>query len=174
MRRNRLPTLELAEARDQGFLNIGEAAAASGVSAKMIRHYEKIGLIPKAGRTFANYRIYGETEVRTLQFVRRARKLGFSIPQIKRLVGLWQNQRRRSADIKRLAMEHVAELDGLIREMQAMRQALHHLAETCHGDDRPDCPILEDLATLHTGEAACEHPGQAGHAHQRLHGGHGH
>lgn len=139
-------TLELSEARQQGFFNIGEAASASGVSAKMIRHYESIGMIPPADRTFANYRIYSQSEVHTLQFIRRARKLGFSMQQIKALLGLWQDRRRASAEVKRLALEHVRDLEAKIREMQAMQKTLEALAHHCHGDERPDCPILEDLA----------------------------
>ena len=127
-------------------MNIGEAAKASGVSAKMIRHYEESGLIPKSRRTMSGYRVYGETEVHLLRFIRRARDLGFSLAEIKTLVGLWGNRRRASADVKRLATRHVAELDAKIAEMQAMRRTLVNLAEHCHGDDRPDCPILDDLA----------------------------
>lgn len=127
-------------------LNIGQAAAASGVSAKMIRHYEENGLIPKARRTAAGYRVYGEADVHTLRFVRRARDLGFSIREIDVLLGLWRNRRRASADVKRLAMEHVRELDVRIAEMQAMRATLANLAQHCHGDARPDCPILDDLS----------------------------
>lgn len=144
-RRHR-PTLELSEAREQGFFNIGEAAEASGVSAKMIRHYESIGLIPAADRTFANYRIYSQTDVHSLQFVRRARDLGFSLEEIRSLLALWQDRRRSSAKVKQLALDHVAGLDRKIDELVAMRQTLAHLAEHCHGDHRPDCPILADLA----------------------------
>ena len=127
-------------------MNIGAAAKASGVSAKMIRHYEENGFIPKAARTRSGYRMYRETDVHVLRFIRRARDLGFSMKEIKALLGLWNNRRRASGDVKRLAMKHVEELDARIREMQAMRRALVALAEHCHGDDRPDCPILEDLA----------------------------
>jgi Cu(I)-responsive transcriptional regulator len=127
-------------------MNIGEAAKASGVSTKMIRHYEENGFIPKASRTASGYRVYGEGEVHVLRFVRRARDLGFSMAEIKTLLGLWGNRRRASADVKRLAMKHVEDLDAKITEMQAMRRALVKLAEHCHGDQRPDCPILEDLA----------------------------
>ena len=128
-------------------MNIGEAAKASGVSAKMIRHYEDSGLIPKTKRTMSGYRVYGETDVHLLRFIRRARDLGFSLAEIRTLVGLWGNRRRASADVKRLATKHVAELDAKIAEMQAMRRTLVNLAEHCHGDDRPDCPILDDLAS---------------------------
>ena len=127
-------------------MNIGEAAKASGVTAKMIRHYEDNGLIPKTRRTTAGYRIYGENEVHMLRFIRRARDLGFSLAEIKALLGLWGNRRRASADVKALATKHVADLDAKIREMQAMRRTLVDLAEHCHGDQRPDCPILNDLA----------------------------
>jgi Cu(I)-responsive transcriptional regulator len=139
-------TLELNEARQQGFFNIGEAAEASGVSAKMIRHYESIDLIRPAERTFANYRIYSQSEVHTLRFIRRARNLGFSMQQIKVLLGLWQDRNRSSAEVKRVAQEHVRDLEERIREMEAMKKALEALTHHCHGDHRPDCPILEDLA----------------------------
>ena len=125
--------------------NIGQAAAATGVSAKMIRHYESIGLVPKAGRTFANYRIYTDNELHTLRFIKRARSLGFSIRQIGGLLSLWQ-QRRSSRQVKQLALQHVEALDLRLREMQSMRDALAHLAGHCSGDDRPECPILADLS----------------------------
>lgn len=139
------PTLELSDAKQLGYYNIGQAALASGVSAKMIRHYEQIGVIPPADRTFANYRIYSQNDVHTLQFVRRARVLGFSMKQIQALLALWRDHRP-SKEVKRLALEHVRELDDKIREMQAMKKTLEALAEHCHGDHRPECPILEDLA----------------------------
>jgi MerR family copper efflux transcriptional regulator len=126
-------------------MNIGQAAEASGVSAKMIRHYEEIGLVPKVARTQAGYRLYREADVHVLRFIRRARDLGFSMKEIKDLLGLWGNRRRASADVKRLAMKHVEELDARIAEMQSVRKTLAQLAQHCHGDDRPDCPILEDL-----------------------------
>jgi MerR family copper efflux transcriptional regulator len=126
-------------------MNIGEAAKASGVSAKMIRHYEDTGLVPKAGRTQAGYRIYAEDDVHILRFVRRARDLGFSLVEIKALLALWGNRRRASADVKRLALRHVEDLDRRIEEMQAMRRSLAELARHCHGDNRPECPILDDL-----------------------------
>ncbi len=138
--------LELADARREGFHNIGEAAEASGVSAKMIRHYEDIGLVPKAGRTPAGYRIYREADVHVLRFVRRARDLGFSMKEIKALLGLWVDRRRASADVKRMVTVHIAQLDARIAELQAMRDTLQSLAKHCHGDKRPECPILEDLA----------------------------
>jgi MerR family transcriptional regulator, copper efflux regulator len=128
---------------------IGEAATASGVSAKMIRHYEENGFIPKAGRTVAGYRIYKDADVHMLRFIRRARDLGFSLAEIKTLLGLWQNRRRTSGDVKKLASKHVQDLDRKIAEMQAMRRTLVDLAMHCHGDERPDCPILDDLAGEH-------------------------
>ena len=137
---------ELSEARRDGFMNIGQAAEASGVSAKMIRHYEEQGFMPKAGRTVAGYRIYRPNDVHALRFIRRARDLGFSLKEIKDLLGLWHNRRRASADVKRLADKHVRELDQRIAEMQAMRRTLVDLTHHCHGDQRPDCPILDDLA----------------------------
>jgi Cu(I)-responsive transcriptional regulator len=126
-------------------MNIGEAATASGVSAKMIRHYEDNGLIARAGRSPAGYRIYGEDDIHVLRFVRRSRDLGFSMKEIQVLLGLWKNRRRASADVKRLAARHVAELDGRIAALQAMRRTLLELSAHCHGDQRPDCPILDDL-----------------------------
>jgi MerR family gold-responsive transcriptional activator of gol and ges genes len=127
-------------------MNIGDAARRSGVSAKMIRHYEEIGLIPKAARTFSGYRTYSDSDVHTLRFVRQARSLGFSIKQIEQLLGLWRNQRRPSSKVKALALAHVEELDQRIAELQAMKRTLQALALHCHGDDRPECPILEGLA----------------------------
>ncbi len=134
--------LELSQAP----FNIGEAAARSGVSAKMIRHYESLSLLPKVGRTALGYRQYGPREVHTLRFVRRARELGFSMVEIAALLKLWQNRRRTSADVKRIALSHVADLDRRIGEMAAMKRTLESLAACCHGDDRPDCPILDELA----------------------------
>ncbi|MDQ3025131.1 MAG: Cu(I)-responsive transcriptional regulator [Pseudomonadota bacterium] len=141
-----MATFELSEARRDGMLNIGGAAAAAGVSAKMIRHYEENGLIPKVGRTAAGYRTYRASDVHMLRFIRRARDLGFSMKEIQGLLGLWMNRRRASSDVKRLAMKHVEELDAKITELQAMRRTLVELAKSCHGDHRPDCPILDDLA----------------------------
>ena len=126
-------------------MNIGQASAASGVSAKMIRYYESIGLIPKAGRTGAGYRVYSATDLGTLRFIRRARDLGMPIERIRLLVGLWHDEARSSGDVKRVALEHVSELRGKIAEMAAMCEALEDLARTCHGDRRPECPILDDL-----------------------------
>lgn len=146
MRRSVAPRPELAEARQRGLFNIGEAAQASGVSAKMIRHYEQIGLIPAANRTFSNYRIYSESDVHTLQFIKRARTLGFSTEQIGKLLSLWQDRSRSSAEVRRLATSHVGELEQKIRDLQSMSDALRQLVEHCRGDHRPDCPILEALA----------------------------
>ena len=126
-------------------MNIGQAAAASGVSAKMLRYYEATGLIPKAGRTDAGYRTYGEADVNTLRFIRRARDLGLPIERIKLLVGLWRDRDRSSADVKRIATEHVTELRAKIAEVPGMCAALQDLADACHGDHRPECPILRDL-----------------------------
>lgn len=127
-------------------MNIGEAARHSGVSAKMIRHYEGIGLIPKAARTYSGYRTYLASDVHTLRFIRQARNLGFSIKQIDQLLSLWRNQRRPSSKVKTLALVHIEELDARIAEMQAMKHALTELAAHCHGDERPECPILDGLA----------------------------
>ena len=129
-------------------MNIGEAAKASGVSAKMIRHYEESGFIPKAHRSVSGYRLYRDEDVHVLRFVRRARDLGFSLTEIKALLGLWGNRRRASADVKKLASKHIAELDAKIAESQAMRRTLMDLVENCHGDQRPECPILDDLARV--------------------------
>ena len=137
---------ELAEARQQGLHNIGEASAATGVSAKMIRHYEGAGLIPKAGRTFAGYRLYTETDLHRLRFIRRSRNLGFSMRQIEALLALWSDQHRASAEVKRLALAHAAELGEKIGEMQAMQRTLLELSRHCRGNQRPECPILDDLA----------------------------
>ena len=137
---------ELADAKGQGLHNIGAAAGLTGVSAKMIRHYESIRLIPPANRTFANYRLYSESDLHRLRFIKRARSLGFSMKQIEALLGLWNNPRRASAEVKKLARAHAGELEQKVREMQAMQRTLEDLAKHCHGDHRPDCPILDDLA----------------------------
>jgi MerR family copper efflux transcriptional regulator len=126
--------------------NIGEAAARSGVSAKMVRHYESLGLVPNVGRTDAGYRQYTAKDVHTLRFIRRARDLGFSMAEIAELLKLWQNKRRASADVKRIALAHAADLSRRIDEMAAMKRTLERLADCCHGDHRPDCPILDELA----------------------------
>jgi len=126
-------------------MNIGEAANASGVTAKMIRYYESIGLLPAARRSEAGYRNYEANDIHRLRFVRRARDFGFSIEQIETLLDLWTDRSRPSRDVKALALAHVADLDEKIRHLKEMRTALKHLADCCHGDHRPDCPILEDL-----------------------------
>lgn len=126
-------------------MNIGEAARASGVSAKMIRYYEETGLIPPAGRTGAGYRTYGPKEVQILRFVRRARDLGFPMEKVADLLALWRDRGRASAEVKRLAEDQVAALTLRIREMEEMKATLEHLVHACAGDDRPDCPILADL-----------------------------
>lgn len=142
----RMETLEHADALERGLMDIGRASRASGVSVKMIRHYEAIGLLPKVARTFANYRLYGPSEVHTLRFIKRARTLGFSMADIKELLGLWQNKSRSSASVKKIVGKHVDELRAKIAELESMVGTLEHLAKHCHGDHRPDCPILDDLA----------------------------
>jgi Cu(I)-responsive transcriptional regulator len=127
--------------------NIGETARASGVSAKMIRHYEAIGLLPPARRTEAGYRLYGEPDVRLLQFIHRGRALGFSLEQVANLLALWQDKDRASADVRHLAAAHIAELERKIAELEAMKRTLQALAHSCHGDQRSDCPILDDLSS---------------------------
>lgn len=125
---------------------ISEAAKVSGVSAKMIRHYEAIGLLPKARRTESGYRLYDDTDTHALRFIHRARSLGFPLETIRQLLGLWRDRRRSSATVKKLALAHVNDLETKIAEMQTMVRTLRHLAHHCHGDERPDCPILDDLA----------------------------
>ncbi|MFC0244977.1 Cu(I)-responsive transcriptional regulator [Falsochrobactrum ovis] len=127
-------------------MNIGQAAAASGISAKMIRHYESIGLIDEAERSSAGYRIYTRKDLETLRFIRSSRDLGFSVDQIRELLALWRDRNRASADVKRVALGHVAELEAKMRQLQEMADTLRHLAAHCHGDDRPDCPIIQQLA----------------------------
>jgi Cu(I)-responsive transcriptional regulator len=145
-------------------MNIGEAAKVSGVSAKMIRHYESVGLFPEAARTESGYRQYSEKEVGTLRFIRHSRDLGFSIEQIRELLGLWQNRRRSSRQVRALAQAHIEELDAKLKELQAMKATLEHLVHCCHGDDRPDCPIIETLES----QVATEHPHPGHHAHAGL------
>lgn len=143
-------------------LNIGEAAYASGVTAKMVRHYEAIGLIPAPTRTSGNYRTYSERDVQMLRFIRRARSLGFSIPEISQLLSLWLNRRRPSRQVQEIATRHINDLDRKIAELGSMRKTLQQLAGACHADKRPACPILDDLAsysadpasTLSTNETA--------------------
>jgi Cu(I)-responsive transcriptional regulator len=143
----RTPRPELADAKSQGFHNIGEAASLTGVSAKMIRHYESIDLIPEAGRTFAGYRIYTDSDLHRIRFIKRARTLGFSMKEIANLLSLWDDRARASADVKKLARQHAQALAEKIAEMQAMQRTLEDLARRCHGDARPECPILDDLAS---------------------------
>jgi Cu(I)-responsive transcriptional regulator len=126
-------------------MNIGEAATRSGITAKMIRYYEEIGLLPAPGRTPSGYRDYGDTDIHRLRFIRRARDFGFSMAQIGDLLALWSDRKRPSKDVKRIALAHVGELDARISHLTEMRDVLQHLAACCHGDSRPDCPILRDL-----------------------------
>lgn len=127
-------------------LTIGAAAKASGVSAKMIRYYESIGLVPKAARSDGNYRCCGEADLHRLRFIRRSRDLGYAIEDIERLLALWQDRNRKSAEVKRIALAHAAALRGKIAELEAMLRTIEHLAAHCRGDHRPDCPIMDDLA----------------------------
>ena len=129
-------------------MNIGEIAKKTGVNAKMIRHYESIGLIPKAIRLDSGYRIHGETDLHNLRFIKKARGLGFSLPEIKKLIGLWKNKKRSSGEVKKLALTHLNQLELKIRELNEIANTLRHLAHHCHGDDRPDCPILNELEEL--------------------------
>ncbi len=127
-------------------MNIGQAARASDISSQMIRYYESIGLIAEARRSDAGYRLYTDDDVHTLGFIRGARDLGFGVEQIAELLGLWHDRGRASADVKRIALEHVDALNDKARELRRMSHTLRHLADNCHGDERPDCPILEDFA----------------------------
>ena len=127
-------------------MNIGEAAAASGVSAKMIRHYESVDLLPPAARTDAGYRQYADKDVHTLQFIRRSRDLGFSIAEIRGLLSLWQDRTRPSRQVKAMAQARISDLEQKAQEILAMKATLEHLVHCCRGDDRPECPILDQLA----------------------------
>ena len=127
-------------------MNIGEAARASGINTKMIRYYESVGLVGPTRRSDNGYRVYSDTEVHMLRFIKRARDLGFSMTQIEQLVRLWRDQHRSSAEVKRVAQEHIDELQQKIDELEGMKRTLEHLARHCHGDHRPDCPIIDDLA----------------------------
>jgi len=140
-------------------MNIGAAAAASGVTAKMIRHYEAIGLLPPAQRRVNDYRDFGEREVHELRFIRRARRLGFSMEEIGALLALWRDRGRPSREVRRIAEAHVGDLEARIAEMQAMAKTLRDLVRKCHGDDRPDCPILDDLAQGAEGASPVERCG---------------
>lgn len=128
-------------------MNIGEAARATGVSAKMIRHYEALGLLPAVARTESGYRQVDDRALHALRFIRRARDLGFGLDEIEQLLALWADGHRASAEVKALASRHVADLAARIERMQAMQRTLQHLVHACHGDGRPDCPILDDLAS---------------------------
>lgn len=127
-------------------MNIGQVSAASGVTAKMIRHYEQTGLIAEPRRTASNYRTYSDNDVHVLRFIKRARKLGFGVADIRQLLGLWQDKSRSSAAVKRIARKHIGELESKIAELQSMVRTLEHLSHHCHGDQRPECPILDELA----------------------------
>jgi MerR family gold-responsive transcriptional activator of gol and ges genes len=133
-------------------MNIGQAAKASGISAKMIRYYESVGLIRPADRTYSNYRDFSERDLNELKFIRRARGLGFSVEEIGKLLELWRDQARPSREVKEIARRHVAALDAKIAEMRSMADSLRHLAASCAGDERPDCPILVELG--HDAEAS--------------------
>lgn len=135
-------------------LNIGQAARASGVSAKMLRHYEAVGLLPAPARSQAGYRLYSNSDVHTLRFIRQARDLGFSIHEIGELLSLWHNQQRPSRLVKALAQAHIQALDDKAQELLAMKRSLAHLVQCCHGDERPDCPILDELASATVAPAA--------------------
>jgi len=141
-------------------MNIGQAASASGVSAKMIRHYEAVGLLAPAARTESGYRQYADADVHTLRFILHSRDLGFSIPEIGELLGLWQNRLRPSRQVKALAQAHIQELERKAQELLAMKATLEHLVHCCHGDDRPDCPILESLAADEPAAASVARSGQ--------------
>lgn len=127
-------------------LNIGQAAEASGISAKMIRHYEGVSLVPPASRTFSGYRTYNQRDVHMLRFIKHSRDLGFSIKQIENLLSLWRDQNRPSSKVKSMATEHIEMLDRKIQELSAMKSELTRLVSCCHGDARPDCPILDSLS----------------------------
>ena len=126
-------------------MNIGQAAQKSGLTAKMIRYYESIGLLQPAGRSDSGYRLYGSQDLHVLAFIKRSRDLGFSLEEVGKLLTLWQDRDRASADVKALAQAHVAELNRKIEELSSLRDTLGELAEHCQGDHRPDCPILRDL-----------------------------
>ncbi|MGV6394560.1 Cu(I)-responsive transcriptional regulator [Pseudomonas caspiana] len=128
-------------------MNIGQAAKQSGLSAKMIRYYESTGLLPAAHRSDSGYRLYGQEDLHTLAFIKRSRDLGFSLEEVGKLLTLWQDRQRASADVKALAHQHIVELNQKIEELASLRDTLQELVEHCHGDDRPDCPILKDLAS---------------------------
>ncbi|WP_051340615.1 Cu(I)-responsive transcriptional regulator [Azospirillum halopraeferens] len=146
-------------------MNIGTVAQRSGVPAKTIRYYESVGLIPSAGRTAAGYRVYGERDVATLRFIQSARSLGFSVKEVGALLTLWNDRGRASADVRALALQHIADIDAKITELRSMRGTLQHLVDHCAGDGRPDCPILDgiaDPARLGIAAACCRPEGEAG------------
>lgn len=146
------------------YMNIGNAARASGVSAKMIRYYETIGLIPPAGRSESGYRNYDESDVHTLRFIRRARDLGFTVEQMAELLALWRDRSRASGEVKKIALDHVAILERKAEELKAMSRTLKHLAAHCHGDERPDCPILNDLGGTASEPEETQGPARFGRA----------
>lgn len=153
-------------------MTIGEAASRSGVPPKTIRFYEEIGLIAPAERRENRYRSYDETAVQMLRFISRARALGFGLKEVADLLTLYRDRRRASHDVKRLALQHVAELDAKIAELTAIRDVIAALAERCHGDDRPDCPILDELgadasATCDGKRSATDRPSRASSRHRR-------
>lgn len=134
------------EYTSQAWFTIGEAAMESGITAKMIRHYEQVGLLPEANRTEAGYRLYNQKDLHVLRFIRHARDLGFSLPHIQELLALWQNKNRPSREVKKLAQAHLQALNAKIAELNAMKSELERLVHCCKGDARPDCPILDGLA----------------------------
>jgi MerR family copper efflux transcriptional regulator len=127
-------------------MNIGALANETGIAAKTIRYYESVGLLAAPSRSGGNYRIYGERDLATLRFVQRARKLGFSVKEVGDLVALWQDRQRASADVRALATAHLGEIERKLKELEAMRATLDHLIKRCHGNKRPDCPIIDELA----------------------------
>lgn len=131
-------------------MNIGLVAKESGINAKLIRHYESIGIIPKASRSDSGYRVYSDADVHILTFVKRGRALGFSMKEIKKLLGLWRNRSRTSREVKSLAFKHIEEMESKIKSLQEMVGTLKHLSSHCHGDSRPDCPIIDELAASKT------------------------
>ncbi len=145
---------DMADSTDTGTywpVAIGLAAQRAGVSARMLRHYEALGLLPPVARTDSGYRQYAEADVHALRFIRRARDLGFSMAEITTLLGLWQDKARASSQVKHIAQTHIDDLSQRIASMQAMQRTLQSLVQCCHGDDRPDCPILDDLAAAAAG-----------------------
>lgn len=143
-------------------MNIGDVARASGVSTKMIRYYETIGLIPAASRSESGYRNYGDKDVHTLRFIRRARDLGFTVEQMVDLLALWRDRSRASSEVKKIALEQVEILERKAEELKAMSRTLKHLAAHCHGDARPDCPILDDLAEAEVNSDKAREPARFG------------